>query len=141
MKKENRKKEKKREKKAIIYLVFMIILFYMIYTIYLLIKQPTDIFTIEKGNLYQEETDIGYVIRNEKVIKGENYKNGMMQIKAEGERTAKDENIFRYYSLNEENLKKKIEELDNKIQEVMVKDTSLFTSDMKWLEKQIYEEV
>lgn len=141
MKKENRKKEKKREKKAIIYLVFMIILFYMIYTIYLLIKQPTDIFTIEKGNLYQEETDIGYVIRNEKVIKGENYKNGMMQIKAEGERTAKDENIFRYYSLNEENLKKKIEELDNKIQEVMVKDTSLFTSDMKWLEKQIDEEV
>ena len=58
----------------------------MIYTIYLLIKQPTDIFIIEKGNLYQEETDIGYVIRNEKVIKGENYKNGMMQIKAEGER-------------------------------------------------------
>lgn len=113
----------------------------MIYTIYLLIKQPTNTFTVEEGKLYQEEIDIGYVIRNEKIVKGEKYKNGIMQIKAEGERAAKDENIFRYYSSNEEVLKKKIQDLDSKIQEVMLKDNSLFPSDMKLLEKQIDEKV
>lgn len=130
-----------KKKKIIIYATLVAISIYVAYAIYLLVKQPTDTFTIEEGKLYQEETDIGYVIRNEKVVKGQNYKNGMMPIKSEGERAAKNENIFRYYSSNEENLKKKIEDLDNKIQEVMLNDTSLFTSDMKLLENQIDEKV
>ena len=135
------KRIKNKKNTAILYIAFIAILFYIAYAIYLLVKQPTDIFTIEEGKLYQEETDIGYVIRSEKVVKGENYKNGMMQIKSEGERAAKDENIFRYYSTNEEALKTKIADLDNKIQEVMLKDTSLFSSDMKLLENQIDEKV
>ena len=130
-----------QKKKIVIYIVFIIILLYIAYAIYLLVKQPTNVFTIEEGKLYQEEIDIGYVIRSEKVVKGENYKNGMMQIKSEGERAAKDENIFRYYSTNEEALKKKIEDLDKKTQEVMLNDTSLFSSDMKLLESEIDEKV
>lgn len=134
-------KSSSQKKKIIIYIAFIVILFYIAYAIYLLVKQPTDIFTIEEGKLYQEETDIGYVIRSEKVVKGENYKNGMMQIKSEGERAAKGENIFRYYSTNEETLKTKIADLDSKIQEVMLNDTNLFSSDMKLLENQIDEKV
>lgn len=130
-----------RKKKIIINTVLIIILLYIVYTIYLLIKQPTDVFTVEEGNLYQEETDIGYVIRNEVVVKGENYKNGIMPIKSEGERAAKGENIFRYYTSNEESLKQKIADMDDKIQEVMMNDTSLFSSDMKLLENQIDEKV
>ena len=126
-----------KNKKAILLVLLMAILIYVFYTIYLLIKQPTNVFTVEEGKLYYEETDIGYVIRNEKVVKGQNYKNGMEQIKLEGERAGKDEAIFRYYSTNEENLKQKIEELDGKIQEVMQNDTSLFSSDMKLFENQI----
>ena len=137
------RKEKKisQKKKVVAYIVLIAITIYIVYAIYLLVKQPTNIFTIEEGKLYQEEIDIGYVIRNEKVVKGENYKNGMMQIKSEGERAAKDEKIFRYYSVNEESLKQKIADLDNKIQEVMLNDTSLFNSDMKLLENQIDEKV
>ncbi len=129
------------KKKIILYVALLFLLIYILYTIYLLIKQPTDIFTIEEGKLYQEETDIGYVIRDEKVVKGQNYKNGMEQIKLEGEKVAKNENVFRYYSANEEGLKQKVAELDNKIQEVMKSDTSLFSSDMKLLENQIDEKV
>ena len=66
-----------RKKKIIINTVLIIILLYIVYTIYLLIKQPTGVFTVEEGSLYQEETDVGYVIRNEVVVKGENYKNGI----------------------------------------------------------------
>lgn len=133
--------KKINKKKIVLYAIALIAIIYLFYTIYLLIKQPTDIFTVEEGKLYQEETSIGYVIRSEKVVKGENYKNGMEQIKAEGERAAANENIFRYYSTNEETLKQKIAELDSKIQEVMTNDESLLTADMKLLENQIDEKI
>lgn len=81
----------------------------------------------------------GYVIREETVVQGDNYKNGIVQIKAEGERVAKNDPVFRYYSNNEENLVKKIQELDLKIQEAMANENNLFSSDMKLLENQIQE--
>ncbi len=136
-----KRQKKKINKKLMIYIALIFFSLYIIYTIYLLIKQPTNVFTIEEGKLYQEETAIGYVIRSEKVVKGENYKNGMEQIKAEGERAATNENIFRYYSNNEESLKQKISELDTKIQETMENDNNLFSSDMKLLENQIDEKI
>ena len=108
----------------------------------MLIKEPTDVFTIEEGKVYLEETDIGYIIRDETVVKGENYKNGMEQIKTEGEKAAKGESIFRYYSKNEESLIKQIAELDVKIQEAMATtQTNPFQSDVKILENQIDEKV
>lgn len=130
-----------QKKKIVLYIVLITVVLYIAYTIYLLIKQPTNVFTVEEGTLYQEETDIGYVIRKETVVRGNNYKNGMEQIKAEGERAAKSENIFRYYSTNEESLKQKIAELDTKIQEAMSEDTGIFTADMKSLENQIDEKL
>lgn len=89
----------------------------------------------------RKKVQFGYVIREETVIQGDNYKNGIVQIKAEGERVAKDEPVFRYYSNNEETLVKKIEELDIKIQEAMENETNLFSSDMKLLENQIQEKL
>ena len=133
----NVKKQIKFNKKIIIYIAIFLVVIYVIYTIYLLIKQPTDIFTLEEGTLYSEETDIGYVIRDEVVVQGENYKNGMEKIKAEGEKVAVNEAVFRYYTKNEDSLKEKITELDSKIQEAMANETELFTSDMKSLETQI----
>ena len=111
----------------------------------MLVKQPTDKVTVDKGTLYLEETDIGYVIRNEQVVKGNNYKNGMERIKNEGEKTAKGDSIYRYYSKNEEKLKEQIADLDTKIQEALTKqaglETSLKLSDIKLLENQIDEKV
>ena len=132
----------KKINKIIIGIIAILIVCYLGYTIYLLIKEPTDIFTIEEGKVYLEETDIGYIIRDETVVKGENYKNGMEQIKTEGEKAAKGESIFRYYSKNEESLIKQIAELDVKIQEAMATtQTNPFQSDVKILENQIDEKV
>ncbi len=131
------KRKKKFNKKMMIYCAIFLVVIYLIYTIYLLMKQPTDIFTLEEGTLYSEETDIGYVIRDEIVVQGENYKNGMEKIKSEGEKVAVNEAVFRYYTKNEETLKGKIAELDGKIQEAMANETELFTSDMKSIETQI----
>ena len=138
---EKTQKIKRNNKKIIVYIVIFLVMIYLFYTIYLLIKQPTDIFTLDEGTLYSEETDIGYVIRDEVVIQGENYKNGMEKIKSEGEKVAVNEAVYRYYTKNEENLKQKISELDSKIQESMANENGLFTSDIKSLETQIEEKM
>ena len=139
--KEEKNTKRKFNKKIIIYIAIFLVVIYVIYTIYLLIKQPTDIFTLEEGTLYSEETDIGYVIRDEIVVQGENYKNGMEKIKSEGEKVAVNEAVFRYYTKNEESLKEKIAELDTKIQEAMQNKTEtengLLQGDMLSLETQI----
>ena len=144
MKEQAKEKKKKvnNKKVIVISLLLLILAIYLIYVIYLLIKQPTNVFTIEEGKLYKEETDIGYVIRHETVVKGNNYKNGLEQIITEGERAAVNENIFRYYSTNEESLKNKIAELDTKIQEAMTEvNNQLPNSDMKLLEDQIDKQI
>ena len=135
------KKVKNKKKVLVIYIAGVMLLIYLFYIIYLLIKQPTNVFTVENGKLSKAETDIGYVIRNEKVVKGENYKNGMEQIIGEGSRAAVNENIFRYYSTNEENLKQKIADLDVKIQDTMSQEEGVFTSDAKILENQIDDKI
>lgn len=129
------------KKVTIAYVIGLIILVYFVYAIIQLIKEPTGVFMIENGSLSEEESAVGYVIRNETVVQGNNYKNGMVPIKTEGERVAKQESIFRYYSNNEENLVKKIQELDIKIQDAMENEKKLLPSDMKLLEKQIQEKL
>ena len=79
----------------------------------------------------------GYVIREETVLQGENYKNGMVKIKSEGERVGVGASIFRYYSQDEENLVNKIEELDIKIDEAMENETGILSSDIKVLDGKI----
>lgn len=101
---------------------------------------------MNSGTLYLEETNIGYVIRQEQVVKGNNYKNGMEQIKAEGEKAAKGDSIYRYYSKNEEELKKQISKLDEKIQETLKGQEGTLVSgiklaDVKLLENQLDEKI
>ena len=63
----------------------------------------------------------GYIIREENILKGENYKNGMVRLKTEGEKVEKGGIVFRYYTKGENDLIKKIEELDIKIDEALQK--------------------
>lgn len=132
-------KKKNSKKIIIVCLIVIAILVYFAYNIFSLIKQPTDVFIIEEGTLALEDTVSGYIIRNEHILTGQNYKNGIVQIKSEGEKVSKGDSIFRYYSTIEESLKNKIQELDAKIQEAMQGQTDLYSSDMKIIEKQIDE--
>lgn len=116
------------------------VLIYITVAVYNLIKNPTDTVVVKEGKISEEETVNGYIIRDETVIKGENYKNGMMQIKSEGEKVANGDPIFRYYSSGEEDLKKKIADLDVKIQQAMEENNEdLFSTDTKLLDTQISE--
>ena len=144
--KNNKSKEKisniKIDKKKIgIILIVFLVTIYIIYKVANLIRNPSETFFVEKGKIYEEENAIGYILRDEQVVKGENYKNGILQIKTEGEKVAKGEAIFRYYSNKEESLTKKIEELDIKIDEAMSNQNTISVRDLKILENQIDEKI
>ncbi len=127
----------KLHKKKLVILAFLAIMIYIIYLVVRLIINPTDTVYVEMGQIQEEETATGYIIRDETVLKGEKYKNGIEQIKTEGEKVAKGDAIFRYYSNNEEELIKKIQELDAKIDEAMSEPDNPLTSDTRVLEEQI----
>lgn len=132
---------KNNKKLIIISAVILVIIVFCIYKVVEFVKNPTDTFTVEQGKIFQEEKAIGYIMREETIVKGSNYKNGLEQIKTEGERVAKGEAIFRYYSSGEENLVSKIKDLDTKIDEAMSNETNLYSGDTKALEKQIESQI
>lgn len=132
--------KKKANKLKLIFIIILIaiLIAYALYAAWQLLAYPTDVFLVEEGSITEEQRAEGYIIRKETKVQGNNYKNGMVQIKTEGEKCAKDENIFRYYSAGEENLIKKIQELDEKIDEAQKNDTSiLLPSDIKLLDEEI----
>lgn len=122
-------------------LILALVFIYAVYLVAKLVQNPTNTFMVTNGKISQEESDIGYIIREETVVKGQNYKNGMVKIKNEGEKVAKGDSVFRYYSSGEEELKNKIAELDVEIQSLMQNEKSSFPSDVKLLESQIEKEL
>ena len=133
-------KNKKMKKKYIVYIIFGFIIFYVFLSIYLLLKTPRDTIMVDNGKLTLEESSTGYILREEMVLKGENYKNGLTPIVVEGERAAKGQTVFRYSGIEEQETKEKIEEIDSKIQEAIANQPNIFaTADIKILEKQVDE--
>ena len=133
-------KNKKMNKRIIVYFIFFFIVFYVLLSIYLLVKTPNETIMVDNGTLTLEEASTGYIIREETVLKGENYKNGLTPIVIEGERAAKGQTVFRYSGMEEEETKEKIAEINAKIQEALAKQPNILTTtDIKILEKQIDE--
>ena len=131
----------KKGKKIIAIILVLAIIIYIVYAICLLIMDPTDTYIIKQGTLSEEDTAIGYIIRDEEVIKGENYENGIYAIASEGKRVAKNESIFRYYSDSEIEISTKITELNYKIQELLEQEKSLPSADIKAIENQIEDQI
>ena len=135
------RKPRKLNNKKIVFAVIVIAIFIicLIYNVIALFIHPSDTFMIDNGRISSTEETKAYIIRDEKLFQGENYKNGISQIKGEGQRVAKGDPIFRYYTNNEQNLINKISELDTQIQEAMEGEKSIYSSDIAVLEKQIDE--
>ena len=88
-----------------------------------------------------KKVQLGYVIRDEKIAEGKNYSNGMIKIKSEGEKVAKGSQIFRYATQNEEEIKSKIDDLNEKIQEAMLGQNNLLPGDIKAIDNQIESKI
>lgn len=131
------KKSNKKIKSFFILAIGICALIYAVYKVTKLIIVPANFAIVEEGRIYSEESATGYVIRNEKVVKGTNYSNGIEQIKAEGEKIAKGDAVYRYHCADEEDIEKEIDELNLKIQEAMLDKNNLFPRDVRAIEGQI----
>lgn len=142
VKKEENKKKIKKIKVLFTSIFILIILIFAVYTIIKLTKNTSSTFIIKKGKISQEETQTGYIIRNETVVKGDNYKNGMIPIIDEGKKVAKNENIFRYYSNSENGIKDEINKLNEKINDSIKNDKEItYSSETKSIDEQIEREI
>lgn len=128
-------------KKIMIAIISIIAIVYIIYVAILLVGDKTDTIFVEQGTMHKEETVVGYIIREETVIRSEEYQNGIAQIAGEGERVSKNEAIFQYYNNDTAELTSKIQEIDLKIQEMLEKEKVTPTSDIKLIETQIDEKL
>lgn len=140
-KEEKKKKSKLNRKRLIIAIILVIASIYIFYAVMLLNKDESGTIFVERGTILQEETAIGYIIRNEEVIKGEEYKNGIIHIAGEGEKVSKNEAIFQYYSDEAKELTSQVTELDLKIQEKLKTEKITSNADIKLIETQIEEKI
>ncbi len=132
--------------KILLLITTIILIIYLIVNTIGLIMSPTDTYVVAEGVLNLSENVEAYVIRNEKVLQGNNYMNGMEKVVAEGKRVAKGDAVFRYYVNGEETIKSEISELDKKIVEAQKNETTIYNTDIttlqgkiRALEEKIYE--
>ena len=81
---EQKKTSKKILFRIVLFILVVILISYLIYNTIRLIMRPADTFVVEQGVLSVSEVKDAYVIRNEVVLQGNNYKNGMEKVIAEG---------------------------------------------------------
>lgn len=140
--KKGKKLNRKKLGQALSLLVVLIMAVCIFYSIISLLIDPSDVFVIENGKIYEEETNIGYIIRDEELVFSDDYQNGIVTIKSEGSKVAKGDSVFRYCSQNEEKLEEKISELDKEIQKAIEgQNTGIYSTDIQLLEKQIEEKL
>ena len=136
------KKEQPRVNKIkiVFTIIFMVFLIFLVTGSTKILKNPTNVFLVENGALSYEEAAEGYVIREEETLKGEQYKNGMVQIILDNQKASKGETVFRYYSNGEEEIMNQISKLDEEINVALETTKSdIFSSDIISLENQIEE--
>lgn len=131
-------KNKKKLKKVLIVSIVLAIIAYIIYVVYILIKNSTNICVIKNGYVYEEEVAIGYVVRDEVVIKSENE---IIPIKQEGERVAKASSVFKISNDVETDLKEKIENIKVQIQQIINQGEKFSSSDIDLIEEDIDKKV
>lgn len=141
IKKEKSTKAKLNRKRLVIALIVIFATIYILYAVILLKKDETDTIFVEQGTIHKEETVVGYVIRNEQVVKNEEYQNGIIQIADEGEKVHKNEAIFQYYSDETKELSNQIVGFDLLIQEKLKNEKITSNADIKLVETQIEEKI
>lgn len=110
---------------------------YTVYSVAKFVVKPSDALIVEKGTISEMETVEGYIIRNEAIVNTQNIDTEIIEIKSEGAKVAKGEEIFRHKNVNETEISSQISDLNNQIQEAMEGQTNMFPGDVKALDSQV----
>ncbi len=123
-------------------IVFIFIASLVFIAVFNLVKNPTQTVVVREGKIIKDESQVGYIIREEVIVEGENSQNGMEQIADENSRVANGESIFRYYSINENEIKDKLDSIDTQFEAAMNEnEETIFSSDTKLLDSQINDKL
>lgn len=113
---ENKKNKKKIDiKKAVLIAFLFAFLIFIIFSFISQIRTSSMSFTIKRGRLADEELVKGIFIRNEQILGEEGKDLKLEKIKSEGSRISKGDNVFRYYSEDEQKVTEKIDEINKEI--------------------------
>lgn len=140
-KKTKNNKLKKQIRDAFILTFIICVIIVIVYSVISLISSPAQTFILTKSTISEEESKVGYVIRDEKLMESANNQVKIEPIKNEGEKVGLGNPIFKYYNANEEEITKQIDELNSQIQEALLGQNDLFPSDIKSLEGQIEKQI
>ena len=84
----------------------------------------------------------GYIIREEEILKGDDSSNGLTQIVSEGTRVSTGEPVFRYYSAEEDEITKQIQELDIEIDKALAQEQNIgYSPEIINIEQEIKQEL
>ena len=116
---------------AIIGLVFFVV------SLVRLFQKPASTVMIKNGELINYEEFVGYIIRDEDVVDTSSYDGIIKTAVSDAERVSKGAQIRKYVSKAEEQLMKKISDLDTKIEQAIESQQTIFTNDVKILDTEI----
>ena len=112
---------------AIVYIVAMTVIY---------ISNPVNKITVIQGEIADEQSVEGYVIRDETVL-STNMVSDIMLTKTEGSRVGKNEVVGTYVSKTKQEMETKIKQLDEKIQKAMENQHDIYSTDTKKIESEI----
>lgn len=138
------KKKKNNFIFVLLSLVIIIVISLVLNTVRLFIK-PTETTLVKNGELTKYEEVVGYIVRDEIIVEMSGYE-GVMETEIEdANRVKKGGTIATFVSKSEEELMKKIADLDMQIQDAMESQQTIYSSDAKALDAniqiQIYDNV
>ena len=135
---------KKNTKQNIVYIalsVSIILIIYIIFQCILLLRKPTSSMLVKNGRLTNYEEVIGYVIREEDLIDVSEYTGERQIVITDASRAAKNSTIVSYISDEEEEIEKRISELDVEIQNIMETQQIVYSADVKSIENDIQNKI
>lgn len=135
---------KKNTKQNIVYIVLsvsIILIIYIIFQCILLLRKPTSSMLVKNGRLTSYEEVVGYVIRDEEMIDVSEYTGERQIVITDASRAAKNSTIVSYISNEEEEIEKRISELDIEIQNIMETQQIVYSADVKSIENDIQNKI
>lgn len=112
---------------GIVYIIAMTVIY---------VSNPVKKITVIQGEIADEQSVEGYVIRDETVL-STNMVSDIMLTKTEGSRVGKNEVIATYVSKTKQEMETKIKQLDEKIQKAMENQHDIYSTDTKKIESEI----
>lgn len=107
--------------------IILIIFIYLLVQLVLFLKQPTNSTLVRKGELVNAEEFIGYIIREEEIVDTSGYSGTANVVITDENRVQKGGTIISYTSNEQESLRKKIKDVDEKIQEAMANQPGIYS--------------